>query len=114
MAIEVEEDDYYLKFEIDPYLNSESTLEKSSTTLAFKLKVRNIYRYFIVYKSRKLLFAKLVGKEKRQIKLSDNNILLIYFAILQTNIMINRNPENINILSCFAKTLIEIIKEDSK
>lgn len=114
MAIEVEEDNFYLKFDVDPNLDEDSVLEKSSTSLIFKLKVRNIYRYFIVFKSGKLLFAKLIGNNKKQIKLHDDNILLIYFSILQINIMINNDSANMAVLKQFAETLIEIIEESKK
>jgi hypothetical protein len=114
MIIAIEREDCYLEFITDPNINEDSILKGSSTTLTFKYKVRGIYRYFIVYKSEKLLFAKLVGKNKKMMTLTDDNHLLIRFAILSLNIGINKNPEYQYIMHDFMNTLIEIIKEDSK
>jgi hypothetical protein len=91
MSITYEEDNFYFNLKIDPSLTSdEQCLKGSSTKMVFKLKVRNIFRYFIVYSNSELIVAKLVKDKKKLLKVNITRLPEIYLSIAQLNIMFNR------------------------
>ena len=114
MSINYEEDKFHFQLSVDSgFLSDEQCLAESTTVMTFKLKVRGIFRYFIVYKNRKLLLAKLV-KDKKVILKYDTDILEILLAIAQLNLRVNRGHAYEGLVTAFCDYLIEFINDNKK